>query len=77
MEKNKIGADNFKRRLEELDITAYKLYKDTGINRSLIYKWLNGERNLEVISLPHAIKLCKALKFDSLDSFIEYMKKEN
>jgi plasmid maintenance system antidote protein VapI len=49
------------RELRKSDMTKYMLAKDTGVNWSVIDRFVSGERG---ISLETAAKLCEYLKLD-------------
>lgn len=51
-----------KKRLEETDMSVYKLSKETGIFQQTLYALVNG--NTSCPRLDHAVKIAKVLEID-------------
>ena len=58
-EGEKLTRKFIQNRMDELDITRYQLQQLTGINRSTIGRWLNGETS---ISVNNYLKILGALE---------------
>ena len=72
-----ITGKDLKKKIEETNISLYRLSKDTGIAYSNIFDIVNGKKKLENVSFRNIIKILKYLytRKEIIDIIFEEEKK--